>query len=117
MDAVAIIVGVGWTVAGLLALGLAVPLARGKVSRNPYYGVRFPQSLRSDEAWSAINRYGGKRLAAWSIPLVAVGVAAFFLPLASNPGLALAVGFAPPAFLMIPAVQSWRFARRYRPPA
>src|SRR5262245_10722907 len=81
MDAVAITIGISWTLAGLLCIGLSIPLIRGKVSRNAFYGVRFPESYQSDEAWFAINRFGGKRLALWSIPLIVVGVVSFFLPL------------------------------------
>src|SRR4051794_40975364 len=112
MDAVAITIGISWTLAGLLCIGLAIPLVRGRVGRNAFYGVRFPQSFESDEAWFAINRFGGKRLAAWSVPLILVGLVSFFLPLKSHPGVTLVLGFAPLVFILIPVLQSWRFARR-----
>ncbi len=115
MDAVAITIGISWTAVGLLCIGLAIPLVRGQVRRNVLYGVRFPQSFQSDEAWFAINRFGGRRLIIWSVPLVVIGIASFFLPLQSHTGLALTLGFAPLIFLLIPVVESWRFARRYRP--
>jgi hypothetical protein len=117
VDAVAITIGVSWTFAGLLCLALAVPLIRGQVGRNRLYGVRFPQSFQSEEAWLAINRFGGRRLAGWAVPLILVGVASFFLPLRSNTGLTLALGFAPLVFVLIPVLETWRFARRYRPGA
>lgn len=113
MDAVAITVGVSWTFGGLLLLGLAVPLARGRVGRNALYGIRLRESLQSDDAWFAINRYGGRRLIVWSIPLIVVGIVSFFLPLRSRTALTVAFGFAPLVFILIPAVESWRFARRY----
>lgn len=112
MDLVAIAVGVGWIFAGLLCLGLSIPLMRGQVGRNPVYGVRFPASFESDDAWFAINRYGGKRMAIWSVPMILVGVAALFLPLQSNVGLALLLGFAPLVFILIPILATWRFAQR-----
>jgi len=115
MDPVAVTVGVSWTITGLLCAGLAVPLVRGQVGRNAFYGVRFPQSFQSDDAWFAINRFGGKRLLVWSIPLVAVGITSFFLPLQSHTALALTLGFAPLIFILIPVLESWRFARQYRP--
>ena len=117
MDAVAITVGTSWIITGLLCAGLAIPLVRGRVGRNALYGVRFPQSFQSDEAWYAINRFGGKRLIIWSIPLVATGIISFFLPLQSHTGLTLTLGFAPLIFVLIPVLESWRFARRYRPRA
>jgi hypothetical protein len=112
MDAVAITVGSSWTIAGLLVIALAIPLARGQIGPNALYGVRFPQSFQSDEAWYAINRFGGRRMMIWSIPIVATGIVAFFLPMQANPGLALTLGFAPLAFVLIPVFETWRFAQR-----
>jgi len=115
MDAVAITIGISWTVVGLVCIGLAIPLVRGQVGRNALYGVRFSQSFQSDDAWFAINRFGGRRLIVWSIPLVAIGIISFFLPLQSHTGLTLTLGFAPLIFILIPLIETWRFARRYRP--
>jgi hypothetical protein len=115
MDAVAITVGTSWTITGLIIIGLAVPLARGRVGRNGLYGVRFPQSFQSDDAWYVINRFGGKRLIIWAVPLILVGIACFFLPLQRHTDLTLILGFAPLIFLLIPGLEAWRFARHYRP--
>jgi uncharacterized membrane protein len=115
MDAIAITIGISWTVVGLLCIGLAVPLVRGQVGRNAFYGVRFPESFQSDEAWFAINRFGGRRFIVWSVPLVVIGIASFFLRLQSHTGVTLAIGFAPLVFIFIPVLETWRFARRYWP--
>jgi hypothetical protein len=117
MDAVAMTIGISWTLTGLFCAGLSIPLIRGQIPRNPLYGARFPESFKSDEAWFAINRFGGRRMAAWSVPLVITGLVSFFLPLQSNTALTLALGFSPLVFILIPVLQSWRFARRYRPRA
>src|SRR3954471_22832963 len=114
MDSVAIIVGVCWTVAGLACIGLVVPLARGRVPRNALYGVRFPESFQSDEAWYAINRHGGRRMIAWAIPMIATGVICLFLPLRSHPAASLIAGFGPILFILALLIDSWRFARRFR---
>ena len=111
MDAVSITVGLSWTLGGLLIMGVALPLARGRVPWNPLYGVRLPQSFRSDEAWFAINRFGGKRLVVWSIPMVATGLVSFFIPMQPYPTRALIISLAPLVFLFIPVVESWRFAK------
>ena len=117
MDAVAITIGISWTLVGLLCIALSVPPIRGRVGRNVLYGVRFPESFESEEAWLAINRFGGTRLAAWSVPLILIGLVSFFLPLQSNTALTLTLGFAPLLFILIPLFQCRRFARRYRPGA
>jgi hypothetical protein len=114
MDTVAITIGSSWILTGLLCFLLSLPLIRGQVGRNSFYGARFPESFQSDEAWFAINRHGGKQLAISSIPLVVIGLISFFLPLQSHAGLTLALGFMPIVFILIPALETWRFARRYR---
>lgn len=114
MDPVAIIVGAAWTSTGLLCIGLAIPLVRGSVGRNSLYGVRFPESFQSEEAWLAINRYGGQRMILWSIPIMASGLTSFFLPLQTNIALALAMAFGPLICILAPVWESWRFARRLR---
>jgi uncharacterized membrane protein len=116
MDAIAITIGISWTVSGLLCIALAIPLVRRQVGRNAFYGVRFPQSFASDDAWLAINRYGGKRLIVWSIPLIVIGITSFFLPLRSRTGLTLVLGFAPVIVVLIPVLEAWRFAKKsYQP--
>lgn len=114
MDPVAMILGTSWTVTGLLIIGLCIPLAKGSVGPNRWYGVRLPQSYQSDEAWYAINRYGARQLIAWSSPLVVVGVVCFFLPLQPHPILALAMGVVPCTCMLMAALEIFRFARRYQ---
>jgi hypothetical protein len=107
-----LILGASNCLSAMLFMLLAIPLMLGRIKRNVWYGVRFRQSFASDEAWQAINRYGARRLFVWSIPLVAIGVVAFFLPLDGHPLLVMAVGLAP-LVVLAPAWESWRFARHY----
>jgi hypothetical protein len=113
MDPVALIVGISWIFCGLVCLALSIPLARGKVGRNALYGVRFRESFQSDEAWMAINQFGGRRLMRWCLPLIAIGVIAFFMPLQRHPIVTIIFGFAPLIFVFIPMIESWRFARSF----
>jgi hypothetical protein len=113
MNAVAITIGASWTLAGLLIIASAIPLARRSIGRNRFYGIRLPESYRSDDAWYAINQYGGKRLILWAFPLVLVGIACFFLPLRAHSVLTIMAGLAPLLFVFVPAIEAWRFARKY----
>lgn len=117
MDPLALILGLIWTLVGLLMAGLAIPLVRGRIRPNHFYGVRFAESFQSDEAWFAINRFGGKRLLLWSVPIVLLGVVTLFLPVSRHPMLALALGLVLLISVLIPAVQSARFAKSFRPKA
>lgn len=113
MDALALIIGFSWTLAGLLCLTLSVSLAVGRVPRNALYGFRVRESLASDNAWFAINRFAGKRAAICSFATIGWGVVVCFMPLAGNEALALFLGLAPLAFVGIPCLQTWRFAKRW----
>jgi uncharacterized membrane protein len=113
MQTINLVIGIAWITSGLSCLGLSLPLIARRVGRNPLYGVRFPESFRSDEAWFAINRFGGQRLALWSVPQIICGIAALFVPLQDNSTLTLVIGFAPIVFVLIPAFESWRFAKRF----
>lgn len=113
MDPVAITVGLSWVFLSVLCIALAVPLMRGKVPPNAAYGMRIPASFRSEAAWFAINRFGGRQLALWAVPMLLVGVVSLFLPLKSHTALTLALGFAPLIFVLIPLALTLRFAKRF----
>lgn len=53
---------------------LSVPLIYRKIPMNKWYGVRFPQSFRSEKNWYDINAYGGKILIVWMIPVLLFGI-------------------------------------------
>ena len=115
MTTLSIILGISNIFVGLICIALAIPLRAGKVRRNALYGVRFPKSLASDEAWYAINRFGATRLIVWAVPLILLGVVTFFLPLDPSGWLLWVVALAP-LIVLVPAVESWLFARRFPDP-
>lgn len=49
-------------VAGGFLIGLALPLYRRRIPRNPVYGVRFAATLADDRVWYPINARGGRDL-------------------------------------------------------
>lgn len=65
---------------GVLILLIGIPLVLRIVPMNPFYGVRFPVSYKSDWLWYEINAYGGKLLVLFGIILTAYGVWGFFDP-------------------------------------
>jgi hypothetical protein len=117
MDPISLTVGSSWILIGVLSLVLAIPLVRGRVKPNPLYGVRFRESFQSEEAWFAINRYGGRRMAIWAMPIIALGLVVLFLPLRTNTALTLILGFGPLLLVLAPVLQTWRFARHFQPRA
>jgi len=100
--------------AALLA-AVAVPLMKGHVKMNRWYGVRIKKAFASEENWYKINAYGGRRLVFWSCVLALIGVITFFIPIeAKGPEVLLTIlplGLAP-LLVMIPAViEIYRFSK------
>jgi hypothetical protein len=58
----------------LLLIGLAVPLIRGWVKPNHWYGLRIPATLNDPEIWYPANRYAGWLLLAYGLMLLIVAV-------------------------------------------
>lgn len=113
MDRVQTIIGISNLVIGIICLVLAIPLLRGRIAPNRLYGVRFRESFASTEAWYAINHFGAKRMIGWSLLLLAIGAAVFLAP--KLPDWSLAIGaFAPLVCVLVPAIETWMFARRYQ---
>jgi len=112
MNATNLILGFVNICAGLLIIALSIPLLKGKIKMNSLYGVRFAKSFASESHWYKINRYGAKQMILWAVLIVLVGIAAFFLPLQENSPLTLVIAFAPVILVLIPSVQSYRYAKR-----
>lgn len=108
MQALPIIVGISNVFCALVALALAIPLARRRVPMNTWYGVRFPRSFESEELWYRINEFGGRLMIRWSLLLLLIGIGSFFVR--SEP-LGIALAFAPLLFI-VPCIQSFRYASR-----
>lgn len=94
-------------VVGVLIIALCMPLRKGKVRMNCWYGIRFRKSFESDEHWYKINSYGANRLIVWSIVIIGIGILTFFIPLGAGGILRLA-----PLILIIPVIESWIFAKK-----
>lgn len=60
-----------FTAVGLLSVGLGVPLLRGRVRPNSWYGCRTEKTLSDEEVWYAVNRVTGRDLVACGVALVA----------------------------------------------
>ena len=98
-------------VPSLVLIAVGLPLRSGRVPRNGLYGIRIPRSYASDEAWYAINRYGGEQFVRGGIAMLLFVLAGLFLPWSFDAIAALMSG----AFLLCTLVPAWmsiRFARR-----
>lgn len=111
MDAANIIFGIMHILTAFIIIGISIPLVKGEISMNKFYGIRFKKSYDSDENWYKINKYGGQQLIKWSIPLAIFGIISFFLPIEKNPILFLLALFAP-LIILVPVITSYLYARK-----
>ncbi len=68
--------------AGILLVGISIPLIQRRIKPNPLYGFRVPKAYKSDEIWYDINAYSGMRLLVGGIVIAIAGVL-----LAAVPGM------------------------------
>ena len=101
--------GISLIFCGLLFIGLSVPLLKGSIRMNRWYGFRIRKAFESEENWYKINKYGAQRLIIWSLAMIITGVVYFFL----EPRLASAIGIWPlGVFTLIPIIETLLYAKR-----
>lgn len=68
-----------FSMAGVLYIGLGIPLLRGRVPPNGFYGCRTKKTLSNERIWYAVNRVTGRDLIISGIAIVfaALGIALF----------------------------------------
>ena len=100
---------------GILFILVSIPLVKGIIPMNHFYGFRFAKSFSSEENWYKINRYGARQLIFWSSILVIIGLLYLVFPVdqTSGQGPSVILGTAP--ILICCAVAIWKthlFAKR-----
>ena len=68
---------------GILFIVISLPLLRGLIPMNRFYGFRISKAFTSNTNWYAINKYGAKALILWSMVMIAAGVLLLFVGLSS----------------------------------
>src|SRR5918998_4399100 len=102
-----------FTAVGLLFVGLGVPLLRGRVRPNSWYGCRTEKTLSDEKVWYAVNRVTGRDLVAGGIALIACSLALLLFGRGMNPTHAvLALLFVLLLSVVIMAVDSHRAQKR-----
>jgi uncharacterized membrane protein len=101
-----------YLVSGLALMTLSLPLIRGDVPRNGWYGFRVPKTLASDEVWYPANRFAGRDLyVCGKIAMVGSLVLAplsFFVPVGVIGGAGLALTVVP---LVVAIVRAFNYLR------
>ena len=115
MSAIGIILALTNICCAVVFIGLSLPLYYGKVKMNRWYGVRVRKAFASEDNWYKINRYGAKRLMVWSVPLLVIGIACFFVPFGEgdDANAPLIISFAhAPLISLVPVLEVLIYARK-----
>ncbi|MBU2761267.1 SdpI family protein [Acidithiobacillus sulfurivorans] len=65
---------------GVVSIGVGLPLYWNQIPSNPFYGIRIPKALESEESWYAINHVGGKRIVVAGICFIMLAFILIFSP-------------------------------------
>jgi len=100
-----------FVITGLLFIGLSIPMIRGKVLPNKWYGFRVKETLENPDIWYPANAYAGKLLCATGIIMVVAAVICAFIPGITDDAYALTVTVIMLGSLFITLFFSMRYAK------
>jgi uncharacterized membrane protein len=110
----ALLYALAFAATGMMFCLISVPLIKGKVPRNHWYGFRTPKTLRSDSVWYPVNSYSGKCLYVSGLIITAGSLLLIPLGLFCSTETIALIGF---AVTMLPLtwalIKSFRFLRRF----
>ena len=115
MTAVQIVLGSLDILSAVAFIGVGVPMAMRKIPMNRWCGIKIRKAFQSEALWYDINAYGGRQFIIWALPILAAGVACFFVPLheASPAPLILGLTIVPiTVFTMVTIVRTLSYAKR-----
>ena len=80
-----------FAVVGLLFIALGIPLLRGQVKPNSWYGCRTTKTLSNEKIWYAVNRVTGRDMIAAGIAVLISSLVVFLLRSQMNSDFAAVV--------------------------
>jgi uncharacterized membrane protein len=97
---------------GLLMIALALPLIRGKVPPNSWYGFRIRLTLEDPEIWYPANRRGGCLLLVVGLVTIAAALLLPLIPGMTSEAYGLWVSGVMLASILLCLVFSIRYAKK-----
>jgi uncharacterized membrane protein len=98
--------------AGLLLVGISIPLIQRRIKPNYWYGFRTKRTLSDPAVWYDVNAYAGKRLLVCGFITAIAAIALYFVPGLTIDGYALGMAFFALMPLVITLAQSFRHLTR-----
>jgi uncharacterized membrane protein len=79
-----------YLIVGTLFIGLSIPLIRGRIAPNSWYGFRVKRTLENPAVWYPVNRFAASHLFGLGIAMMTVAIVLYALPQISFVRYALA---------------------------
>jgi hypothetical protein len=98
--------------ASLLVIALAVPMIRGRVGPNGYYGFRIPLTLENPEVWYPVNHYAGWLLLGYGLALLLAALVLPSLPCMTLGAYAIVMASLALGGMALVFLLGWRYARK-----
>lgn len=105
--------GLTLTIVGMVFVIIGLPLVRGRIPRNGFYGYRIPTTMRDDRVWYPVNTLMGLWLI-WAGSLATVLGVLLLLLRNRDDAARLVLGLGVPALFLCLAMgiyRGWRLAR------
>jgi uncharacterized membrane protein len=80
-----------FSLVGVLYIGLGIPLLRGRVRPNYWYGCRTQKTLSDEKIWYAVNRVTGRSLIEAGVMLIISSLVIFAFGRGMNPDYAVLI--------------------------
>ncbi len=74
------IIALGHSIAGLILVGISLPLIKRKIKMNAIYGFRIDAAFASEQKWYDINAYGGRMFIRWGFAMIITGLIGISMP-------------------------------------
>ncbi len=96
----------------LLLVVLALPMVRGAVGPNRWYGFRCRETLQDEEIWYAVNAYFGRRMVVIGLQVAVAAVVLYLVPGMDMVLYGLLLPGMLSAGVILAALQALRMAKR-----
>jgi uncharacterized membrane protein len=97
---------------GLLLMALAVPLIRGKIGPNPWYGFRVRRTLDDPAVWYPANAYAARGLIVVAVAMIVFSTTFYLVPVFTPPAYATACALVTLGSLAVCVIFSFRYLGR-----
>ena len=100
-----------FVITGLLLIGVSIPMMRGKVSPNNWYGFRIKATLENPDVWYPANAYAGKLLCVTGVITIVAAVVCALIPGISEDTYAITISVIMLGCLFVTLFISMRYAK------